>query len=112
MKSNLNFPETFISNSTENFSNTYNPSLTVSDLQRIIDNMETFTGDEWLSLCPDIDQGELYRDWFIWYDDEITQTWEAYDHLMNCWFEAEDLATVKATIDLIENSRTAVPIAA
>ncbi|MBD2485514.1 hypothetical protein [Planktothrix sp. FACHB-1365] len=112
MKSNLNFTDTFTSESTTRCSHSGDVSLTVSGLQHIIENMNTFTGDEWLSLAPDIDQGELYRDWFIWYDAEVTQVWEAYDHLMNCWFEAEDLETLKATIDLIENSRTVVPLAA
>ncbi len=103
--------QTFTSELTANSSNSCNVSLTVSDLQNIIENMKTFTGDEWLSFTPDIDQGELYRDWFIWYDAEVTHTWEAYDYLSERWFEAEDLATVKATIDLIENARISIPLA-
>ncbi|MFM6192366.1 MAG: hypothetical protein ACKPEN_13065 [Planktothrix sp.] len=112
MKSNFNITKTFTSELTVNSAHSFNVSLTLSDLQKIIENMNTFTGDEWLSFAPDVDQGELYRDWFIWYDAEVTQTWEAYDYSSERWFEAEDLATVKATIDLIENARTSIPLAA
>jgi hypothetical protein len=86
--------------------------LSISDLQEIINKIETFTGDEWLSLCPDIDQGELYREWFICYDFEVTQTWEAYDYLTDDWFESQDLSQVKAIINRIENARIYIPIAA
>ncbi|CAD5981423.1 hypothetical protein [Planktothrix agardhii] len=109
MKSNLTLT-TF--ESTASFTNPCDSSLSISDLQEIINKIETFTGDEWLSLCPDIDQGELYREWFICYDFEATQTWEAYDYLTDDWFESQDLSQVKAIINRIENARIYIPIAA
>lgn len=111
MKSNLTLT-TSTAESNTSFTNSCDNSLSISDLQKIIDKIETFSGDEWLSLCPDIDQGELYRDWFICYDVEVNQTWEAYDYLTDAWFELEDLSQVKATIDRIENARIYTPIAA
>jgi hypothetical protein len=112
MKSNLTLTTTSTSESATSFSNYCDASFSISELQRIIDNIESLTGDEWLSLCPDIDQGEVYRDWFICYDAEVNQTWEAYDYLTDNWFESEDLAIVKSTIDRIENARIYAPIAA
>ncbi|BBD52825.1 hypothetical protein [Planktothrix agardhii] len=109
MKSNLTLT-TF--EYTASFTNPCDSSLSISDLQEIINKIETFTGDEWLSLCPDIDQGELYREWFICYDFEVTQTWEAYDYLTDDWFESQDLSQVKAIINRIENARIYIPIAA
>ena len=109
MKSNLTLT-TF--ESTASFTNPCDSSLSISDLQEIINKIETFTGDEWLSLCPDIDQGEFYREWFICYDFEATQTWEAYDYSTDDWFESQDLSQVKAIINRIENARIYIPIAA
>jgi hypothetical protein len=111
MKSNLTLT-TSTSESNARFANSCDTSLSISDLQKILNKIETFSGDEWLSLCPDIDQGELYREWFICYDPEVTQTWEAYDYLTDDWFELEDLSQVKATINRIENARIYTPIAA
>lgn len=111
MKSNLTLT-TSTSESNARFANSFDTSLRISDLQKIINKIETFTGDEWLSLCPDIDQGELYREWFICYDPEVTQTWEAYDYLTDDWFESQELSQVKAIIDRIENARIYTPIAA
>lgn len=111
MKSNLTLTTSTAKSATSLF-NSGDTSLSIADLQKIINKIETFSGDEWLSLCPDIDQGELYREWFICYDPEVSQTWEAYDYLTNDWFESEELSEVKAIIDRIENARIYTPIAA
>lgn len=62
-------------------------------------------GDEWLYLCDDISEGELYGDWFLWQDQEVTGNWEAYDPLDNTRYTASDLSTLKANIDQIEAIR-------
>lgn len=111
MKSNLTLT-TSTAKSDPCLFNSGDTSLSIADLQKIINKIETFSGDEWLSLCPDIDQGELYREWFICYDPEVSQTWEAYDYLTDDWFESEELSEVKAIIDRIENARIYTPIAA
>ncbi len=62
-------------------------------------------GDEWLYLCGDIDAGEIYRDWFIWEDKEVTQNWEAYDPITNQRYVAKSLELIKETINQIEAGR-------
>lgn len=112
MKFNLDLTETLDSQSNTNEPNLCDEHLTLFDLHLLEKEVETFTGDDWLSLCPDIDAGEIYRNWFIWYDEDVTQVWEAYDYLTAYWFEAEDLVTVKTKIDAIENNRIDQSIAA
>ncbi|MFO7031175.1 hypothetical protein B9T07_14485 [Limnospira fusiformis CCALA 023] len=78
---------------------------TNSWLYLIADEVAHFTGDDWLALCPDIDDGELYRDWFIWYDADVNGLWEAYDHLTDEQIISPDLEWIKSQIDAIENLR-------
>ncbi|MGL6281513.1 MAG: hypothetical protein ACRC2J_03805 [Microcoleaceae cyanobacterium] len=85
-------------------------NLTLDWLDRIMTEVEHFTGDDWLSLCPDIDQGEIYRDWLIYHDAEISQLWEAYDYQGDRFFTAGDLSSLKQKIDRIENTRAAHPL--
>lgn len=66
-------------------------------------------GDDWLHLCGDIDEGEFYREWFLWQDVDVTNDWEAYDPVTNERFVAEDLESLKRMIDRIEDSRKPVP---
>lgn len=112
MKFNLNLTETLDFQSNTDVPNLGDDNLTLLDLQLLEREVESFTGDDWLSLCPDIDSGELYRNWFIYYDADVTEAWEAYDYLTDYWFEAEDLLAVKTRIDAIENSRSDAFIAA
>ncbi len=79
--------------------------LTLVELNLLIQEMEYFTGDDWLSLCDDIDSGEIYRSWFIWQDTELTQEWEGYDHITNQRIIASNLTLLTAKIDKIENQR-------
>ena len=74
-------------------------------LHLVAETVDNYTGDDWLSLCPDIDEGELYRDWFIWYDAEVAQEWEAYDYLSDKRYAHPDLSIVKAFIDQVEDVR-------
>lgn len=84
--------------------------LTLDWLDRIMTEVENFTGDDWLPLCPDIDQCEIYRDWLIYHDAEISQLWEAYDYQGDRFFTAGDIASLKQKIDRIENTRVAHPL--
>lgn len=63
-------------------------------------------GDEWLHLCGNIDEGEIYRDWFIWHDAEVSQEWEGYDIITNDRVVAANLAQLQATIDGVIFRRT------
>jgi hypothetical protein len=62
-------------------------------------------GDDWLPLCDDIDNGEIYRCWFLWQDREVSGNWEAYDPLSDRRFVAKGKVFLKAAIDSIENAR-------
>lgn len=62
-------------------------------------------GDDWLPLCDDIDRGEIYRDWFLWHDSEVSGNWEAYDPASDRRFVAKGKVFLKARIDGIENAR-------
>ncbi|MDJ0514920.1 MAG: hypothetical protein QNJ74_01240 [Trichodesmium sp. MO_231.B1] len=79
--------------------------LALVELNLMIQEIEYFTGDDWLSLCGDIDSGEIYRNWFIWQDTELTQEWEAYDHITNQRIVASNRTLLTAKIDEIENER-------
>ena len=68
-------------------------------------------GDDWLALCGDIDEGEIYREWFIWYDSEVSQEWEGYDLATNQRIVAFDLPQLKARIDNIEAGRNREAVA-
>lgn len=79
--------------------------VTIAWLDLIASTVDNFDGDDWLALCGDIDEGEIYRDWFIWQDVDFSQEWEAYDLVTNKRFVAIDLSLLKAKIDVIEDAR-------
>ncbi|MGD1807976.1 hypothetical protein ACP6PL_21435 [Dapis sp. BLCC M126] len=79
--------------------------LALVEVNLVMQEIEYFTGDDWLSLCGDIDSGEIYRNWFIWQDTELTQEWEAYDHVTNQRIIASNWTLLTAKIDQIENER-------
>lgn len=79
--------------------------ITLAWLDLVANQWDENNGDEWLYLCDDISEGEIYRDWFLWYDDEVTKQWEAYDSVTNFRYLSDDLNSLKSQIDLIENSR-------
>ncbi|MGD1699528.1 hypothetical protein [Dapis sp. BLCC M229] len=80
--------------------------ITIAWLDLIASTVDNFDGDDWLALCGDIDEGEIYRDWFIWQDVDFSQEWEAYDLVTNKIFVARDLSLLKAKIDVIEDARS------
>jgi hypothetical protein len=63
--------------------------------------VDSCQGDDWLYLCGDIDDGEIYQDWFLWQDLEVSQDWEAYDPLTNFRLVAPDRASLILQIDQI-----------
>ncbi|MDJ0555017.1 MAG: hypothetical protein QNJ68_11350 [Microcoleaceae cyanobacterium MO_207.B10] len=79
--------------------------LTLVEIDLVIQEIEYFTGDDWLPLCDDIDSGEIYHNWFIWQDREVSQEWEAYDHVTNQRIIYSNLTQLKSRIDAIENHR-------
>ncbi len=83
---------------------------TIAWLDLVASAVDNFDGDDWLALCDDIDEGEIYRDWFIWQDVDFSQEWEAYDLLTNKRFVATDLSLLKAKIDAIEDARSQTSI--
>lgn len=74
-------------------------------LELVALDTNVLTGDDWLALCDDIDSGEIYRDWFLWQDSEVSGDWQAYDHLGDRRLVARGKALLKAMIDEIENAR-------
>ncbi|MDQ2099111.1 MAG: hypothetical protein QQW96_15870 [Tychonema bourrellyi B0820] len=78
---------------------------TIAWLELVALDTNVFTGDDWLALCDDIDSGEIYRDWFLWQDSEVSGDWQAYDHLSDRRFVAQGKVLIKAMIDAIENAR-------
>ena len=66
---------------------------------------DALTGDDWLALCDDIDTGEIYRNWFLWQDTEVSGDWEAYDHVTNRRFAFKQKAALKVLINRIEDAR-------
>lgn len=111
MEYNFNLTQTIIQDRST-FENNLEECLKTAWLHLVAETVETYTGDDWLSLSPDIDEGELYRDWFIWYDGEVTEEWEAYDYLTDKRYANADLATVKALIDQVEDIRRDSTLAA
>ncbi|EAW36194.1 hypothetical protein [Lyngbya sp. PCC 8106] len=104
METNQNPTQTLVQDRST-FENNIEECIKTAWLHLVAETVDTYTGDDWLSLCPDIDEGELYREWFVWYDGEVAQEWEAYDHLTDKRYAHPDLAMVKAFIDQVEDVR-------
>ena len=85
-------------------------NTTIAWLDLVASAVDNFDGDDWLALCGDIDDGEIYRDWFIWQDTDFSQEWEAYDLITNQRFVATDLSLLKAKIDETEDARSLMSI--
>jgi hypothetical protein len=106
MKSTLCFPETSIQSNTVNFDrNAIDSCIAAAWLELVGSELNTSDGDEWLPLCGDIDDGEIYREWFLWQDCEVTQEWEAYDLITNYRLVASSREMLIAKIDQIEDDR-------
>jgi hypothetical protein len=51
------------------------------------------------------DNGEIYREWFLWQDSEVSQEWEAYDPITNYRVVAPSREMLISKIDQIEDER-------
>ncbi len=113
MKSTLCFPETSLQSNQVNALHT-NEVNSESNMEYCIaaawidlvgGDYNSFTGDDWLAISGDIDQGEIYREWFLWQDSEVTEEWEAYDPITNYRIVASSRGILIAKIDQIEDTR-------
>ena len=113
MKSTLCFPETSVQSNKVNslHSNAVNSEsnmeycIAAAWIDLVGGDYNSFEGDDWLAISGDIDEGEIYREWFFWQDSELTQEWEAYDPITNYRIVASSRAMLIAKIDQIEDTR-------
>lgn len=83
--------------------------VTIAWIDLLAQEVNPLSADDWLPLCDDIDEGEIYRDWFIWQDREVTKEWEAYDPLTNQRLVSQKLTELKGWIDDIVDGRISHP---
>ena len=83
--------------------------VTIAWIDLLAQEVNAFTGDDWLPLCDDIDEGEIYREWFIWQDKDVTKEWEAYDPLTNQRLVSQNVTELKGWIDDIVDGRISHP---
>ncbi len=106
MKSTLCFPENSIeSNTVPVNNNAIESCILAAWIDLVGGDFDNLGGDDWLPLCGDIDDGEIYREWFLWQDSEVTQEWEAYDPITNYRVVASSREMMIAKIDQIEDAR-------
>lgn len=106
MKSTLCFPETSLNSNAVTFDNSAIESCIVAAwIDLVGGDFDSLGGDDWLPLCGDIDDGEIYREWFLWQDSEVTQEWEAYDPITNYRVVAPSREMLVSKIDKIEDER-------
>ncbi|MCC3411698.1 MAG: hypothetical protein JGK24_01395 [Microcoleus sp. PH2017_29_MFU_D_A] len=112
MKSTLCFPETSVHSQKINSNNHGMNSHSNMDyciaaawIDLVGGDYSSLGGDDWLAVCADIDEGEIYREWFMWQDREVTQEWEAYDPITNYRHVACSREMLIAQIDRIEDTR-------
>jgi hypothetical protein len=106
MKSTLCFPETSLDSNPVTFDNSAIESCIVAAwIDLVGGDFDSLGGDDWLPLCGDIDDGEIYREWFLWQDSEVSQEWEAYDPITNYRVVAPSREMLISKIDQIEATR-------
>jgi hypothetical protein len=110
MKSTLCFPETSVKSSVKSNAVTVNQNaidscIVAAWIDLVGGDFDSMAGDDWLGLCGDIDDGEIYREWFLWQDSEVTQEWEAFDIITNYRIVAATRELLIAKIDKIEDTR-------
>ena len=106
MKSTLCFPETSLKSNPVTFDNSAIESCIVAAwIDLVGGDFDSLGGDDWLPLCGDIDDGEIYREWFLWQVSEVTQEWEAYDPITNYRVVAPSREMLISKIDKIEEER-------
>ena len=106
MKSTLCFPETSLQSNAVTVNNSVMESCIVAAwIDLVGGDFDSLGGDDCLPLCGDIDDGEIYREWFLWQDSEVTQEWEAYDPITNYRVVASSREMLISKIDKIEDER-------
>jgi hypothetical protein len=106
MKSTLCFPETSVQSNVVPFDkNAIDSCIVAAWIDLVGSHFDSMEGDDWLGLCGDIDDGEIYREWFLWQDSEVTQEWEAFDIITNYRIVAYTRELLIATIDKVEDAR-------
>ncbi|MBE9097638.1 hypothetical protein [Tychonema sp. LEGE 07203] len=106
MKSTLCYPETSVQSQAVTVDNSAIESCIVAAwIDLVGGDFDSLGGDDWLGLCGDIDAGEIYREWFLWQDSEVTQEWEAYDPITNYRVVAPSREMMISQIDEIEDAR-------
>ncbi len=111
MKSTLCFPETSLHNKVNAHGNAAHSHsnidycIVAAWIDLVGGDYSKFGGDDWLPLCGDIDDGEIYREWFLWQDSEETQEWEAYDPITNYRVVASSREMLIGKINQIEDNR-------
>jgi hypothetical protein len=106
MKSTLCFPENSLQSNAVNVDrNAIDSCIVTAWLDLVGSDFDTLSGDDWLPLCGDIDEGEIYREWFLWQDSEVSEEWEAYDPITNYRVVAFSKEMLIAKIDRIEDTR-------
>lgn len=106
MQSTLCVPETSVQSNVVPFNKSAIESCIVAAwIDLVGGDFDSLGGDDWLPLCGDIDDGEIYREWFLWQDIEVTQEWEAFDIITNYRVVAPSREMLIAKIDKIEDAR-------
>jgi len=105
MKSTLCLSETPIQSKSNYNQEAMDKCVANAWLDLVAQEVDSYQGDDWLYLCGDIDDGEIYQDWFLWQDLEVSQDWEAYDPLTDFRLVAADKASLIGKIDQIESDR-------
>ena len=110
MKSTLCFPETPIVSNSVDDNDAIEACIAKAWVDLVAQDVASLGGDDWLSLCGDIDDGEIYLDWFLWQDTEVTQEWEGYDFSTDFRLVAADRESLILKIDRIEAERKEIPM--
>ncbi|HLO50010.1 MAG TPA: hypothetical protein VK211_16450 [Kamptonema sp.] len=110
MKSTLCFPETPKTSDSVYNNDAIEACIAKAWVDLVATDIESLGGDDWLYLCGDIDDGEIYLDWFLWQDTEVTQEWEAFDFLTDFRLVAANREALILKIDQIEADRKQIPM--
>ncbi|MEG4227237.1 hypothetical protein QUA35_14895 [Microcoleus sp. N9_B2] len=105
MKSTLCSPQPIATKSDSVDADAIDACTALAWVELVALDASALTGDDWLALCDDIDDGEIYRCWFLWRDREVSGNWEAYDPLSDRRFVAKGKVFLKAAIDSFEDAR-------
>ncbi|OCQ98485.1 hypothetical protein BCD67_07955 [Oscillatoriales cyanobacterium USR001] len=105
MKSTLCLDETPIHSNSIYAQDSVEACIAKAWFDLVAQEVDSYQADRWLYLCGDINDGEIYQDWFLWQDIEVSQNWEAYDPLSDFRLVAADRESLILQIDRIEAER-------